>query len=525
MGAFTPEMIKAMTPAELARWRAFIAAQPIWTPLPGPQSAAFECEADIIGYGGAAGGGKTDLVIGKALRKHHRTIIFRRNGTEIKGIHDRMLTLLGGRNGFNGQTDSWNITVEGKPRMIEYGSTPNAGDETKYQGRPHDLLVFDEAVQFPRQVPLFLRTWLRHENPAQKCQMLLTFNPPTTVEGQWIKDFFGPWLDDKHPNPAAPGELRWYLMLPGGEEREVEGPMTEVIDGIPVRSMSRTFFPAKVTDNPHYMASGYASVLNSLEEPFRSMMLHGDFRAGMEDDPFQVFPSEWVELAMKRWRQPEKLPPMDSLGCDIARGGRDKTILIARHGQWYAKPIEYKGEFTPDGPKTGALIMAAARDSARLHVDAIGVGSSPVDWLAERDQPVVPIVVSESPTQRSQGGHFGFLNLRSQLYWKLREALDPKNNTGICLPDSRELRADMAAAKWEMKGKVLQVSSREAMHEVLGRSPDYVSALILASCDSPDLKQMERELRDRAGHARGEYNPIDVHVPAASRHEYNPLSL
>src|SRR5215469_9389978 len=36
----------------------------LWAPQPGPQAVAFqECQADVVGYGGAAGGGKTDLAL------------------------------------------------------------------------------------------------------------------------------------------------------------------------------------------------------------------------------------------------------------------------------------------------------------------------------------------------------------------------------------------------------------------------------------------------------------------------------
>lgn len=36
-----------------------------WRPLPGPQSMAYHSAADVVGYGGAAGGGKTDLACGQ----------------------------------------------------------------------------------------------------------------------------------------------------------------------------------------------------------------------------------------------------------------------------------------------------------------------------------------------------------------------------------------------------------------------------------------------------------------------------
>jgi hypothetical protein len=39
----------------------------LWKPLPGPQTAGFESPADILGFGGQAGGGKSALLLGLAL--------------------------------------------------------------------------------------------------------------------------------------------------------------------------------------------------------------------------------------------------------------------------------------------------------------------------------------------------------------------------------------------------------------------------------------------------------------------------
>jgi hypothetical protein len=55
-----------------------------WRPLPGPQTMAYESKADIVGFGGAAGGGKTDLACGSIITKHQKAMVLqaRRHGAD-----------------------------------------------------------------------------------------------------------------------------------------------------------------------------------------------------------------------------------------------------------------------------------------------------------------------------------------------------------------------------------------------------------------------------------------------------------
>ena len=479
--SFDPALLAYLTPEELAELDVLIASDPtVWRPLPGPQEMAFQSEADIIGYGGAAGGGKTDLACGKALTQHQKVLVLRREATQLTGIIDRFTELIGGRDGYNGAERIWRLPG----KQIEFGSTPNLDDWNKYQGRPHDLLVFDEAANFLESQVRALLGWLRSVDPAQRCQALLTFNPPTTAEGRWITAFFAPWLDKKHPNPAQPGELRWFAMIDGEEVEVPNGePFQHGADLI--KPMSRTFIPSRVSDNPYLMGTGYMATLQSLPEPLRSQMLYGDFNAGIEDDPWQVIPTAWVEAAQARWKRPDKLAPMDSLGVDVARGGRDNTILARRHGMWFDEALAYPGEATPNGPKVAGLSIAALRDQAVIHIDVIGVGSSPYDFLNEANQQVVGVNVSESPTGTDKSGRLRFKNLRSELWWRMREALDPTSNTGIALPPDPRLLADLCAPTWELSGSTIQVASREQIIERIGRSPDFGSAYVLALMDTP----------------------------------------
>lgn len=474
--------------------------QPVWRPLPGPQTMAYESEADIIGFGGAAGGGKSALAIGLALTKHRIVQMFRREGTELMGLVEDMARILGTRDGLGGNPKVWRDPTQGCS-LIEFLSVPNLGDETKYQGRPKDLLVFDEASNFLEAQVRFLMGWVRSIDPKQKCRTLLTFNPPTTVEGRWIVEFFGPWLDDKHPNPAQPGELRWFGVVEG-KDIEVPDSTPFVIEGgkivydfEPVAyspeqivvPKSRTFIPSRVTDNRYLLGTGYLSTLQALPEPLRSQMLYGDFKAGMQDDPWQVIPTAWVDEAMARWKKPHPLPTMESLGVDVARGGADNTIIARRHGMWFDEPLTYPGSETPDGPKVAGLTMSAMRNRAPIHIDVIGVGASPYDFLKTAGLQVLGINVAERSNATDISGRLTFMNLRSELWWRMREALDPTNNTGIALPLDKRLRADLCAPKWKLSGKEIAVQSREEIIDKIGRSPDWASAYVLALIDTPNL--------------------------------------
>jgi hypothetical protein len=471
---------------------------PIWLPLPGPQTIAYLSDADIIGFGGAAGGGKTDLAIGKALTSHRKSIIFRREATQLTGIIDRMTDVIGHKEGYNGQDKIWRNPV--KNTQIEFGSMPNSGDENKYQGRPHDFIVYDEAANFLESQVRFTLGWLRSTIQDQKCQALLTFNPPTNSEGRWVVDFFAPWLDRNYPKPAEMGEKRYAASIPSynGTSKDIwvdcADPFLLINDRICynfdpkkyppqeiIRPLSRTFIPSKVSDNDFLIDTGYINHLQALPEPLRSQMLNGDFWAGISDDPWQVIPSEWVDLAMDRWKPKDQKGEMTSMGIDVARGGQDDTIIARRHGMWFDEPLVYPGKSTPDGPTVAGLCVAACRNKSPMHIDVIGVGSSPYDFLRQANQHVIGVNVAESATGTDRSGRLRFFNQRTELWWKMREALDPANDTGIVLPNNKKLKADLISPKWMLKDSaMIKVESREEIVKRLGRSPDYGSAYVLA---------------------------------------------
>jgi hypothetical protein len=459
-----------------------LAGTPRWVPLPGPQSEAYYCEADELLFGGAAGGGKTDLALGLALTQHQISVIFRREGVQHKGNIERLAEILGTRDGFNSQDHIWRTSG----RLIELGACKDPGDEEKHQGRPKDLIVFDEICHFLRIQYLFLKGWNRTTRPGQRCRVVCTGNPPTTAEGQWVIKHWAPWLDKTHPNPALPGELRWFAVL-NGEDTELPDGRPFMHKGELITPKSRTFIPSKVSDNPFLVESGYISTLQALPEPLRSQMLYGDYLAGMEDDPWQIIPTQWVELAMARWKEGGMQGPMTSVGLDVSRGGKDKNVVAPRYSSWYDRLITTPGKETPNGAASAGLAMAHRKDGAVVNVDVIGVGSSAFDHLIDNGVPVKPINGAEGSTRTDRSGQLRFVNKRSALYWGFREKLDPEHGSDVALPPDSELKADLCSVKWRPTTRGIQAESKDDIFKRLRRSTDKGDAVIYASDDSEGI--------------------------------------
>lgn len=451
-----------------------------------PQQLALDSNADELFYGGAAGGGKTDLLIGAALTRHHRSIIFRREFKQLAAIEERTTKILGGRHGYNGQTHIWRIPelpMLPKSRLLRFGACQHIGDEMAYQGQPHDFIGFDEITHFQESQYRFLKGWNRTTEAKIRCRVIAAGNPPTDSDGDWVIRYWGPWLDADHPRPARPGELRWYAVVDGAD--------LEVEDGAPfdwkgetIQPRSRTFIPSRIEDNPFLTSTGYKATLQALPEPLRSQMLKGSFEAGREDDPWQVIPTEWVRAAQERWKARAKpKTPMTTLGVDPARGGRDETVLIPRYDDWFGEVIARPGTETPDGPAVAALAVATMRDAAIVVVDVIGVGSSVYDHLNGNNVPCMPFNSSEKSEGRDRSGSLGFFNKRSEWWWRMREALEPAYGEEICLPPDPQLRADLCAPRWRLAPRGIQVESKQDIVARIGRSPDRGDAAVYALCD------------------------------------------
>lgn len=449
-----------------------------WKPFPGPQTEAYHSPADITLYGGAAGGGKTDLLLGVARWEHQQSIIFRRVFPNLRGIEVRAREMFAPEDGYNESLHRWKFK---DGRQVEFASLQYEKDVSNFQGQPHDLYGFDEITEFSEIQFRFVIGWNRSTKKGQRCRVIATGNPPTSTDGLWVIQFWGPWLDENHPNPAKPGELRWFTTI-GGRDQEMPSGDPVEIDGELVTPLSRTFIPARVQDNPALLGTNYLAQLQALPEPLRSKMLYGDFLAGAEDSISQVIPTEWVKAAQDRWTEDGHVGnAMSCLGVDVARGGKDKTVITPRHGNWFGPAWSYPGKATPDGPAVAALVLEHVQPCAVVQVDIIGVGGSVYDFLKDREGLcVVPINGASASPAKDKSGMIGFYNLRAANWWKLREDLDPSSGQDLALPPDPELRADLCAPTWKLTARGILVEAKEDIIARIGRSPDKGDSLVYA---------------------------------------------
>ena len=485
-----------------------------WVPSPGPQTEAYFSKADILLYGGEPGGGKTSLLLGLAFNAHRRSLIMRRQYTDLGAIVEEAIKFNGTRKGYNGSPPPSLRTVNDK--FIEFGAAARVGDEQHWQGNPHDFIGFDEGTQFAEMQIRFLMGWLRcADDPNQRTRVVIATNPPLSSEGAWVIEMFAPWLDPRHPNPAKFGELRWFVTDENGKDVEVEGPWDYEVAGKMVQPLSRTFIPASVADNPFLANTNYQSKLDALTEPFRSILL-GQFKNSFRDDVNQCIPTAWVRDAQVRWLRnpkPRLGVPMCAIGVDVAQGGTDETVLAPRYDDWFAEFITKPGVETPLGSDVAGMIVGARRDKAIIVLDmGGGYGGATYECLLNNEVEVVPYKGVTAVETRTKDRQLKFFNKRTEAYWRFREALDPSQEGGstLMLPDDPRLLADLTAPRFEITPRGIKLESKEDVCARLGRSTDKGDAVVMSWSAGPKFISDGGEWITRADQIRGGHKNIKV---------------
>jgi hypothetical protein len=507
------------------------------------QQAAVRSIANTIGLGGAGGAGKSAAILVLA-NQHRQTLILRRTFKRLNAIIKNAIAQYRMAPGASyNSNDKVYHHIPGD-RTIQFGHCEHEKDKESYRGHDHDLKAFDELTEFSRSQFEFIRGWNRSSDIHQLCRTVATFNPPSTLEGRWVVDYFAPWIDPRYEErtgrkAALPGEVRWFvvntdeygnpvdvelepeqvklfIILEGGRRIPVreyapigyrgkiyypQAEDVEIESGKQVISLqpsSRTFIPGRLSDNKYLRDSNYRSVLMSFPEPLRSQLLEGRFDIDIErDDRFQIIPSAWVKAAMRRWT-PEPPTAQTHIAADISWGGRDRTVLGSRHDIWHSRlkvlpksETHREDDSQIEGDRIAREIMRM-RESKQVEVriDGMGVGTTAFDSCKRYKMKPVCIVFGGSSYKLDEAGkvvpctdrtgNIVFKDKRTEMLWNMRELLDPTNDFAISLPPDRELHEELCAHRWHVTQKI------GMQIEIKANEKDEVKRIIGRSPDKSD---------------------------------------
>jgi hypothetical protein len=247
-------------------------------PQEGPQYRFIQSSADIVVYGGAAGGGKSYGLLLDPLRYvdlvQFRAVLFRRTTPEITnpgGLWDdsaNIYAALGAS--YTKQPLNWFFNPDAQIRLAHLQL-----EEDKYSWKGSQLayIGFDELTSFTETQFFYLLSRLRTTS-GMRPKVRATCNPAPG----WVREFLQPWLNPEWDGPGGPafdGEIRYFTRI----DNKIVWVDRDWRDEDGLRPKSMTFIRARVDDNRALMENNpdYKATLRSLPEIERRRLLEGDW--------------------------------------------------------------------------------------------------------------------------------------------------------------------------------------------------------------------------------------------------------
>ena len=404
------------------------------------QKKAFEYlldkTTDYVGYGGAAGGGKS--VIG--------CIWLICLGSEIPG-----LKFFIGRDSIKDTRASVLKTWSEVAKDLKF-TDYKFNDVGIIFGNGTEIELLD-LTYYPYKDPLYDRLgskeytagWIeeaqqthylafevlktrvgRWKNDIVKSKILCTFNP----KKNWVDStFYRPFKNNKESK-----EIRFVYALP--------------------------------SDNP-YLPADYIKRLHELKDnATKQRLLFGNF--DYDDDPTALI--EFNQIS-EMWEKPRS-SGIKHITADIARFGSDKAVIMVWQGYNIIEIVSFDISST-------TLIQNAIRSLAVKHgvllsnivCDEDGVGGGVVDSLRCKG-----FVNNSSPVDNA------YANLKSECGYKLAELFDLIGISANVPEDLKDIiNAELGQLKTydsDKDGK-LKILPKDKIKENIGRSPDYLDNFIM----------------------------------------------
>ena len=311
-------------------------------------------------------------------------------------------------------------------------------------------------------------------NLQGNSRALIVFNPNTTI-GYAAKSQKGDrWSKFRLNSLTAPNVLKRKIIIPGQVDYEwVVDKLEQWCTKIDSSEVEAEF------DDFKFEGQWYRP-----EDLFRKKVL-GKFPKVSDD---VLIPIQWVEAAQERWKRYKgDYDGVRRLGVDVAGMGRDCSVYCNRQGDYVHSFKKHNSGGEADHMKVAGdvCVFLKSHPEAFANIDTIGEGAGVYSRLKELGLGRQSISCKYSEGAKSKDkdlsdftGEYKFANMRSYLFWAVRDWLNPKNETRAMLPPGGTLADEASEIRWCFRsdGKIM-IESKENIKVRLGYSIDEFDAL------------------------------------------------
>jgi len=229
------------------------------------------------------------------------------------------------------------------------------------------------------------------------------------------------------------------------------------------------FIQALPKDNP-YLPPSYVQRLLRMEKNSRERLYYGNWE--YDDDPAALMS---IDAINNLWTNTFVRSGKKYITADIARFGKDKSVIIVWDGLRAIKIVVLsKKSVTWVAQEIADLRNEYMIPLNQVICDEDGVGGGVVDILG-----CVGFVNNSTPKYSEN-----FENLKAQCYYKLSEIVNLSLMYLGCITDS-DMIAETIEELEQVKQKDMdkdgkkKIIPKDAVKELLGRSPDYSDAIMM----------------------------------------------
>ena len=254
-------------------------------PQPGAQEKFLASSADIVVYGGAAGGGKTYSLLLECLRHADNpgfnAVVFRRQANQITnagGLWDTAINIYSQLGATFKSSPSPQVIFPSGAR-ISFNHLQLDRDVYNWQGAQLCFCAFDELVHFTEKQFFYMLSRNR-STCGVKPYIRATTNPDAD---SWVADFLSWWINQEtgYPIPERSGVIRYLYRTDG--ELIWGDTVQELVDKYhadPALCKSVTFIASSIYDNKILLEANpeYLANLNGLDIVEKERLLKGNWK-------------------------------------------------------------------------------------------------------------------------------------------------------------------------------------------------------------------------------------------------------